>query len=233
MKKKTTLFFILAFCAILLLWYRIWGMGERAAEQFDNVIKHFPFSAESSLREWEEKIFKGKVDYRVEMAGTADAHVLAVSENSASALFYKVNLAIKKHPLISWRWSVRRFPEKKYPESISSKKEEDFAARIYVIFPAAFFTNSKVIEYIWAHELPEGEHGPSGYSKNIRVMVLRSGDPKGKWVAETRNVYEDYVMLFGEEPEKNVGAIAFMTDADSTDTNASSVYDEISVGYLK
>ena len=51
------------------------------------------------------------------------------------------------------------------------------------------------------------------------------------WKREERNVYEDYIKFFGVKPRLNVGAIAFMTDADSTNTSASAVYDEINIGY--
>ena len=137
---------------------------------------------------------------------------------------------IKKHPAISWKWRVDDFPERSLPEKIEDTKEEDFAARVYVIFPAAFFTRSKVIEYIWARTLPKGASGTSGYSKNIKVLVLESGE-SDDWRFERREVYKDYVKLFGEKPRLNIGAIAFMTDADSTKTTADAVYDEIEVGY--
>ena len=39
--------------------------------------------------------------------------------------------------------------------------------------------------------------------------------------------------MFGREPEYNVGAIAFMTNAENTQTSADAMYDEIKVGYLK
>ena len=132
---------------------------------------------------------------------------------------------------MSWKWRVDEFPKRTLPEQIGLKKEEDFAARIYVIFPAAFFTNSKVIEYIWAEQLPVGTLGVSAYSKNIKILVLRSGKHNEKWLFEKRNIYQDYVKLFGEKPRLNIGAIAFMTDADSTTSKASAAYDEIKIGY--
>ena len=44
-------------------------------------------------------------------------------------------------------------------------------------------------------------------------------------------IYDDYIKLFGEKPKLNIGAIAFMTDADSTKTTANAVYDEITLSY--
>lgn len=195
------------------------------------VIKHFPFNEDFSLKEWEEKVFNKKVNYRVLKNPKGEGYVLAESSSACSGLYYKVNLSIRKEPVISWKWRVEKFPMKKLGESISLKKEEDFAARIYVIFPAAFFTNTKAIEYIWSETLPEGTSGNSAYTKNIKVLVLKSGKLDGQWKYEERNIYEDYKKLFGEEPRLDVGAIAFMTDSDSTRTEAIGQYDEIKVGY--
>jgi len=193
------------------------------------IVRHFSFSKENSLKEWEAKILKGKVVYVIEKGGEL-SYVRAKSEKTASALYYRIKLDVKKRPVISWKWRVDKFPERGLPETIEGKKEEDFAARVYVIFPAAFFTNSKCIEYIWAESLPAGTYGQSGYSKNIKVLVLESGKSDA-WRSEERNIAEDYVKLFGEEPRLDVGAISFMTDADSTGTSADAVYDEIKIGY--
>ena len=195
----------------------------------EKIVKYFPFSTENSLNEWEEKVLKGKVVYRIERGATF-SHVKAESSKAASALYYRVKMDVGRNPVISWKWRVWKFPEKSLPEKIEDTKEEDFAARVYVIFPAAFFTNSKVVEYIWSETLPAGTWGISGYSKNIRVLVLETGK-SDEWIFEKRDIVEDYVKLFGEKPRLNVGAISFMTDADSTKTSALAVYDEITIGY--
>jgi len=202
---------------------------EKERYAISHIVKYFPFSRDSSLKEWEEKILRGHVLYLIEK-GPELSYVRAKSDKTASALYYKINIKMEKRPVISWRWRVEKFPDRKEPETIEGKKEEDFAARVYVMFPAAFFTRTKVIEYIWAKTLPVGTFGRSGYSKNIKVLVLEQG-PSLEWRAEKRNIYEDYIKLFGEEPTLSIGAIAFMTDADSTKTSAEALYDEIRLGF--
>jgi len=230
-KKKAYLLFLI-FLIILVLYVvdsRVYVFHKKPI--IEELVKSFPFSKESSLTEWKEKLLKGRVVYGVEKDNSS-SYVRAESQNSASALYYKLKMDINKHPVISWKWRVDEFPTRKLPENISSKKEEDFAARVYVMFPAMFFTKSKVIEYIWSETMPVGVFGSSGYSKNIKVFVLEKGKSED-WRFEKRNIYDDYVKLFGSKPKLNVGAIAFMTDADSTQTKASAVYDEIKVGYDK
>ncbi|MDD3904977.1 MAG: DUF3047 domain-containing protein [Candidatus Omnitrophica bacterium] len=197
------------------------------------IIKKFSFSDSASLKEWEEKVFKNKVAYRIEKDGEL-SYVRAVSENAASALYYRKNIDAKnRRPVIFWKWRVEKFPVKSAPESLETEKVDDFAARIYVIFPALFITNSKVLEYVWSESLPVGTTGTSPYSGNIKLIVLQQGlDKDKKWFSEERDIYSDYVKLFGRPPEYNVGAIAFMTNTEHTGSTADAMYDDVGIGYL-
>ena len=196
------------------------------------VVKPFSFSEENSLKEWEEKIFKGRVVYRIEKDKDL-SYVRATSDKAASALYYRIKLDAKTaRPAASWKWKADKFPVKKIKESLENKNVDDFAARVYVIFPAMFFTNSRVLEYVWAESLPVGSTGTSPYSKNIKLIVLESGH-KDEWVSEERDIRADYIKMFGRTPEYNVGAIAFMTNAENTGTSAEAMYDEIKVGYME
>lgn len=196
------------------------------------LVKAFPFSEEDALKEWEEKVFKGKVVYRVEKSEDL-SYVRAKSDGAASALYYKVKMDAKKmYPVIRWKWKVGAFPAKTGTESLEVENEDDFAARVYVIFPTAFLLNSRVLEYIWAENIPAGTTGTSPYSGNIKLMVLRSGpDNKCEWLPEERDIIADYNLMFGRSPDYNVGAVAFMTNTEHTGSSAEAMYDDIELGY--
>ncbi len=235
--KKKILYLIIIFAfaisaGMLYIRYGVFFKRASKALQKAEIIKDFPFSEDNALKEWEEKIFRGKVVYRIEK-GQALSYVRATSDKTASALYYKLKLdAKKKDPVISWKWNVDKFPHKKTIESLETKNEDDFAARVYVIFPAAFFTNSKVLEYIWSETLPEGMIGTSPYSKNIKLIVARSGpNADKKWFQEDRDIAADYMKAFGKACEYDIGAVAFMTNTEHTGTSADAMYDEIRLGY--
>jgi hypothetical protein len=195
------------------------------------VVEAFPFSDINALSGWEEKVFKGRVLYRIEKDRMM-SYVGADSEAAASALYYKVKLDPDKSPVISWKWRIEKFPAKTRPENLESQEEHDFAARVYVIFPTFFILNSKVLEYIWAKDLPVGSSGTSPYSKNIKLVVLESGAAApGEWRFEERDIVADYVKAFGRPPDREVGAISFMTNAEHTGTTARGMYDDINLGY--
>ena len=196
------------------------------------VTKHFTFSSEDSLKEWQEKVFKGRVKYKINKQGD-ECFLDAFSDRAASGLYCKIKMDVQKRPFISWKWRMQKLPGKKSSEDLSKKEEDDFAARVYVIFPAPFFTRTKVIEYIWANNVPEGTITASPYTKNIKLFVIKSGESPDEWFTEERDIYQDYILVFGERPRMNVGAIAIMTDADSTQTTAHAQYGEIKLGYKK
>lgn len=237
-KIVTGWFFIALFGIILFLavFYIRQGVLARRAQPVPSlkceIVKTFPFSSEDALKEWEEKVFKNKVVYTIEKASDL-SYVRAASDKAASALYYKIALDAKsRRPVLRWRWKVEKFPTKTGPESLEAENEDDFAARIYVIFPAMFITNYKVLEYVWSETLPVGTTGTSPYSPNIKLMVLRQGPAKdGGWFSEERDIRADYVRSFGKAPESNVGAIAFMTNTEHTGTTADAMYDDIELGY--
>ena len=148
---------------------------------------------------------------------------------SASAIFCRIKFDISEYPHLLWKWRVGKFPNKR--DETDPKKRDEFAARVYVVFSKGFFTNFRCVEYVWDETLPEGTQLTSPYSDKIRQLIIRSGRPnKNEWVSEHRNVYEDYEKLFGEKPNMKVVAVALMTNADGTGSEAEGFFDDILIG---
>ncbi len=170
----------------------------------------------------------------------------ADSEAAASALYRPLDLDPRVYQVIAWRWKVSRVLEKSNP---FRKSGDDYAARVYVAFKydperagiwertrfefyRAFYGEyppGAVINYIWDSRLPKGTALPNAYTDRARMLVLESGAGEvGRWVAETRNLYDDYKRLFGGEPTRLVG-VAVMTDTDDTGESATAWYDAITL----
>jgi len=194
--------------------------------------KWFPFNKQNSLQEWQEKIFKDKVIYTIE-GSDKNGYLLARSDKACSGLVYKIQFHPKESPMISWQWNVTRFPAKTGSGSEAGGwiEKDDYAARVYIIFPSWIFTSTRSLEYVWAEDLAEGSVITSPYFRNIKLMVIESGKKNmGQWVSEERNIYEDYKKCFGSSPPV-VGAIALMTDTDNTLSTAEASYKDVRVGY--
>ncbi len=191
------------------------------------IFKQFSFDDAKALESWDKMTLNGRSSYELVRLGP-DGYVDAVSKKACSALYNKVVYNLEEYPMLSWRWKVVAFPD--ISKAKTPKEKDDYAARVYVIFPYLSFTFSRFIEYIWAEDMPVGTVFDSPYGSNVKMIVVHRGMPDSdKWASESRNVYEDYVKAFGKPPDKNAGAVAMMCDADSTKTSAESMFDDITI----
>lgn len=198
------------------------------APQLKFLLRYFDFDQHNALKQWEEKVFSGRVKYWIDF-DEQSGFVHSKSTGSASAIFYRIKFNVGEYPILSWKWRIGAFPKKQ--DVSDSKKRDDFAARVYVVFLERFFTNFKCIEYVWDQSLPEGTRLDSPYSDQIKQLVIQSGaSPQNGWVVEERNVFEDYKLLFGGKPKLKAAAIALMTDSEGTGTEAEGFFDDIQIG---
>jgi hypothetical protein len=200
---------------LLLLPYHVAATGERILliDDFENGLRP----------EWKEKVFKGRTEYRVVPEGTGQV-LRAEARGAASGLILEREIDLEEFPVLSWRWKVENILEK---GDARRKEGDDYAARVYVIFPHWFFPKTRSINYIWANRLPRGAVVPNPFTSNAVMVAVESGEEKaGEWVPESRNVLADYRTIFGEDPPR-AGAIAVMTDTDNTGGSATAWYDDI------
>lgn len=193
--------------------------------------KKFQFNYSKALEKWQEKVFKDKVLYTVD---TETESINALSNSACSGLFYKINVKPEENPMFSWSWKVTEFPNKSNTNTKDNGwiERDDYAARVYVIFPHWNFMKIKSIEYIWHEKLPVGTVLTSPYFNNIKLIVAESGtNHLNTWIDEEHNIYEDYKKAFGKKPSRKIGAIALMTDADNTSSTAEAFYKNIKIGY--
>lgn len=172
---------------------------------------------------WETKIFKGETIYAPVVEEGRSA-LKAESRASASALVRRISLDLRAYPRLAWSWKVshtiRTGNERK-------KAGDDYAARVYVVFPAALFWKTRTVNYIWANHLPRGAFVPNAYTANAVMVAVETGDANaGRWMDEERNVLEDFRRAFGEDPPQ-AGAVAIMTDTDDTGEEAVAWYGPI------
>lgn len=181
--------------------------------------------SENSLENWEEKVFEAKTLYRlVRVDGQT---VLAGEANaSASGLFKKVGVDLRKTPFLNWSWRVENAHP---PLDETTKSGDDYAARIYLVKDGGLiFWKTIALNYVWSSSQARGSSWPSSYAgDNVMLMALRSRDDKlGKWHVEKRNVYADFKKLFGKEIDR-IDAVAVMTDSDNSNGRVKAYYGDI------
>ena len=208
-----------AFCRIVVLLLLAFPSPSWAAEL---PVSNF---AGDALTGWEPKSFKGHTEYRV-IKENGHSVVQAVSNGAASGMVRKISFSPSKFRYLRWSWkiagTVKGGDEK-------TKAGDDYAARVYVIFPGKFFWQMKAISYIWANKLAQGRSIKNAYTSNAMMIAVESGNGKaGQWLLEERDLLADYRAMFGAEPQE-AEAIAIMTDTDNTGGTAQAWYGEISL----
>lgn len=189
----------------------------------DNIaVSHF---GSEGLNGWDVKSFKGTTDYRI-VHENGRTVVKARAIGAASGLTKKITFNPGAYRYLKWSWkvdgTVAGGDEK-------TKGGDDYAARVYVIFPGHFFWQTRALNYIWANKLPKGEFTPNAFTANAMMIAVESGpSASGQWRYEVRDILSDYRRAFGENPPE-AGAVAIMTDSDNTGAAATAWYGDITL----
>jgi len=145
------------------------------------------------------------------------------SQGDSSTITKQIKVDVRQTPILEWRWKILTLPE---GGDLRNKGTNDQAIQIYVTFPRfPSPIRSRFVGYIWDSSAPEGTVVKG---QLVTYIVVRSGKrDMGKWFTESRNVYEDYKNVFGEEPGE-LDSISITIDSDDTNSTAESFVGNIS-----
>lgn len=181
--------------------------------------------AGEGLAGWEVKSFKGLTGYRL-VAEEGGAVLRAEARGSASGLVKTLDFDPHEYRFLNWRWKIAGIVA---DGDERSKSGDDYAARVYVIFPGRFFWQMRALNYIWANRLPRDQFIANAFTSRAMLLAVESGAERaGRWVSEERDLVADYRRVFGEEPGR-AGAVAIMTDTDNTGGTATAWYGDITL----
>ncbi len=168
--------------------------------------------------------------------GAGDFYVLRMTSDARSAFGIRkaVQVDLKEHPFLNWKWAVTKFPE---GGDVRKKDSDDQAIQIYIAFKPAGFTanplSAPLLGYIWDTEAPAGLTCRSVQTNGdkVRYIVMRNKVNKaGRWYTEKRNVYNDYRALFsdinGGEPTEIMGIVLYI-NSQRTRSNAEALIHDV------
>jgi Protein of unknown function (DUF3047) len=169
---------------------------------------------------WELKVKSGKAAYEIIRDGDIPALYLK-SVDSSFSLQSEVQVDVKQYPVLSWKWKAVKLPQ---GGDFRKSRTDDQAAQLFLVF-----TKTEAIVYIWDTTAPQGlteDTRPVPFM-HVHVVVVRSGPAElGKWITETRNVYEDYKKLYGKEPPP-VKGVRLQINSQHTETSAESMFADV------
>lgn len=212
-------------CSVALLFGVLTAMFTCSAHADELTVSRF---ATEGLNGWEAKSFKGTTEYRI-IKENGRSVLKARAKGAASGISKKLTFDPRTYRYLRWSWKVA---DTIAAGNERTKQGDDYAARVYVVFPGRFFWQMRALNYIWANKLPKGEFVPNAFTANAMLLAVQSGPARaGQWVSEQRDILADYRRMFGEEPPL-AGAVAIMTDTDNTGAEATAWYGEITLSTL-
>jgi len=179
-------------------------------------------------KRWEEKhFFRKPTTYAVtDDGGRRVLH--AVSQAAHGGMIRRIALAAPESAELRWQWKVRQ------PLHANRREREragdDFAARVMVVFEESIVPlRTRALAYVWAAHETAGATFPNPYTKNVGMIVVRSGGADaGRWCAESRDLVADYRAFFGEPPRR-IDAVAVLVDTDNTGLAAEAWFADLSL----
>ena len=171
---------------------------------------------------WQLKEKTGQAQFSLRKVDGLDALMLR-STNTSFSFQREVKADLNDYPVLSWKWKVTKLPE---GGDFRSRRTDDQAAQLFVAF-----SRSKFIVYIWDTCAPKNlmADALAPPFMSIRVVVLRSGpSDTGKWVSETRNVFEDYKRFYGTSDKPPVvSGMRIQINTQHTRTSAESYFADL------
>ena len=132
---------------------------------------------------------------------------------------------LKERPILSWRWRVNEIPagaDERFTET------NDSPATVSLVYGKKFPWTPITIKWVWSSTLPVGAvaYRP-GRGRAYNIVLGTGTDRLGEWITVERNVYEDYIAIFGKEPQDKPDAIVISSDANRTPGGAADAdYDD-------
>ena len=170
----------------------------------------------------------------------------AYADKSSSGLRHAVDIDPRQQPWLSWRWKVGSLIKR---ADNTRRDTEDSPVRIVLAFDGdksklsfldtMLFDTAKLLSghefpyatlmYIWENQAPPETLIANTRTGRIQMLVAESGASQvGKWVSYERNIVDDYVKAFGEQPGRLI-AIGVLTDTDNTAEQVEAWYGDIRV----
>lgn len=174
--------------------------------------------------------------------------VLSAHANASASLVIRVKtIDLDATPVVAWRWKIDAHPK---DADNSRAAKEDSVARLVFAFdgkkaslPLADRLVMQVAKSMSGHDMPYatlmyvvsgvapvGAVVPNPHTRRVQMVVASTASQAlNSWVSMERNVREDFLSAFGEEPGRLI-AYGVMSDTDNTGAQAHAWFGDI--GFL-
>jgi hypothetical protein len=214
---------IIAVCSmILLLLLSMSGLSSASGQQTIVLDFNGRIDDDGVPEPWELNLKDGEADVKV-LSRSAEKVVRLRCINSSFSVERDISIDIKKYQNISWRWKAIRLP---IYGDLRNEDANDQGLQLLIAFEGR-----RIISYVWDSNAPAGTVTDESIgwpiSLKIKVLVVKSGlSDLGKWITFSRNIYNDFMMFFNEEPQRIKG-IRIQSNTQYTNSSAEVLFGPI------
>ncbi|MEP6982534.1 MAG: DUF3047 domain-containing protein [Sphingomicrobium sp.] len=170
---------------------------------------------------------------------------IEANANSSMALLARpIAIDLAATPILCWRWRV---DAPVAAADMSTKKGDDYAARLYVAFDisdSALGSGTRfklslarrlfgqdlpdaALNYVWDNRNPIGTEHKSAYTDRAQLIVAETGEARARrWVSERADIAADYARAFPGQPGQAI-QLAIASDTDNTHSRARAAFADI------
>ncbi|MGM0858066.1 MAG: DUF3047 domain-containing protein [Pseudomonadota bacterium] len=178
----------------------------------------------NQIMTWPTRSFDGETRYAiVEKDGTQVLE--AQSQGQASARYLEREINLDETPYLHWCWQVSTT----YPGlDETTKAGDDYPARVYVARKTGLLPwQVASVNYVWSSTQDAGSNWTNAFTDRAELMALQGGTSNvGEWVAEVRDVRDDFATLFGDTVS-TIDGVALMSDGDNSGNDATAWFSQL------
>ena len=166
----------------------------------------------ADIIDWPTRSFEGETEYR--LVDKDGLEVLqARARQQASAKYLEGEFDLDETPYLHWCWQVDGI----YPGlDETTRAGDDYPGRVYVARKTGLLPwQVQSVNYVWSSTQAAGSSWPNAFTSRAQLLALQGGEARvGEWVAEVRDLREDFETLFGDRVD-SIDGLALMVDGDN------------------
>lgn len=192
---------------------------------------------EWNLRKSSKAAKRGKAQWSV----NDGIHTVRLHSDAALTFLERnASIDLKEYPIVSWKWKIENILQ-----DIDERTHagDDHPIRIFFVFDpddskqSWWFRLKRSLyldwvhghpygggftEYVWSSHLGAGETINDPGNPSQKLIVVEGGEKNiGQWRSHQRNLYQDFLSLYGREPRRLI-FIGILNDTDQTGQKATS-----------
>jgi hypothetical protein len=196
-------------------------------------------SRSSSALVWQVPTTDGplEIDRTLDWVRTCDRPPVSFFRRLATRRGMGMLADLSDFPRLVWRWRVDGAVDDSgiaHSDGRIRRGRDDFAAKLGVLVQAQGGDDAHEIAYVWARSLPMGtvlyqetRVIPLVLKVRSARLVVETGEGRGAWVEEERDLCADFARLVPGKKAGRVLRIHLMTDSDDTEGRVAAAYADI------